>query len=98
MIMQFIDLNDRSKGDYQILKQNLDNVKSIYCKKFYITQVNVGYYLSAIIYMDGPLYYTIILYKIENEEKLILHYLIPYILMFEKIEVLYLFNKNKNLY
>lgn len=66
IIFEFTDLNDPLKSDYQILKQNLDNVNYIYCDSFEITQVNVTYYLSAIIYMDGPLHYTITLYKIEH--------------------------------
>ena len=36
IIFEFTDLNDQSKGEYQILKQNLDNIKSLYCYKLVI--------------------------------------------------------------
>jgi len=67
IIFEFTDLNDQSKGDYQILKQNLDYIKSLYCSKLEIPQVNITYYLKAIIYMDGPAHFTITLYKIDQE-------------------------------
>ena len=67
IIFEFTDNNDQTKGDYQILRKNLINIKSIYNNKLEISQVNRNYYLKAIIYMDGPFHFTITLYKIDNE-------------------------------
>ena len=39
-ILEFTNKNGLSKGDYEILKQNLDSIKSLYCSKLIIPQIN----------------------------------------------------------
>ena len=56
VIFEFTDLNDHSIGDYQILKKNLNSIKTLYNNKLELPQIGLNYYLKAIIYMDGPMH------------------------------------------
>ena len=69
VIFEFTDLNDHSIGDYQILKKNLNSIRTLYNNKLELPQVGLNYYLKAIIYMDGPMHFTITLCKLDHEIK-----------------------------
>ena len=44
VIFEFTDLNVHSIGDYQILKKNLNNIRTLYNNNLELPQVGLNYY------------------------------------------------------